>query len=327
MKVAVKPIRNPDAIDISRYPLIPMDIYEILGICVYNCGQGDSIAVYGLDKDSRKAKSGEGLQKPLHIDYGGYQDNPHRQHNYVNCLSHWPIHPDGTILLTHWDQDHYWSGLRDTNLHTKKWLVPRQKVSSRVAVFSTKLQNGGCWPENRIHNAIRFRTGSGDEIWIEKIAKMSKPGRTENRNESGLAVSILRKRVNNIPDLIICPGDAPYSKIPHLQYLRPACRLIGFVAYHHGSEAHWRQSDSDILTAGPAVSMPTVVYSASPNNQWKHPHQYNYQRTFPPTSRLNGLREKMTFSPTQNGTSIKQDILFPDARHRFVKYRQLGTPP
>ena len=286
-------ISNPDAIDLSNF--LPLDkVSRLVGLRVYNCGQGDSIGVLGHIKENGSE------QVFLSMDYGGKAHHPFKR-NYDMSEHEWPTVENSGFLFTHWDQDHYWTSLKTIHCLDRPHLFPRQKVPPSAALFSATLKEARCWPENFIAQPHKIKVGEDDEIWIEKIApKPNVSGNNENRNHTGLAMSLVKNVGKRNQELIIAPGDAALHKIPHLRTLRNQSKLVGLVAYHHGAHTDWSTQIESMLKSGATVDDPLVVFSSAGSSLC-----YGHPTTIAKDGYKRGFNQNVRFAETsQIGTDF-----------------------
>lgn len=119
------------------------------------------------------------------------------------------------VVLTHWERDHYFSATKVSGVEHCKWLVPRQRVGVKVANFAKTLTNAHRWPESMGTSPFSFNSGKGCKVEIQKCGAFPTPTAAEDRNLTGLAVTIFRDE-NNDRKAIVLPGDAPFDKVPTL---------------------------------------------------------------------------------------------------------------
>jgi len=262
----------PDEAGLDSYVLFGgIQVQGLSGVRVFDVGQGDCIGL--LDDDGKVA---------LYVDYGGVIDHPDKG-NPANTGARLPVQRGNaylTIVLTHWDKDHYWSAKKNTDAEDCQWLVPRQKASPTAVRFAARLTNAKCWPESRGAKPYLFGAGSGHTVVIRKCGRFDPNKTSEDRNLTGLAVNVLKEDfVGNDEETILLPGDCTYHKIPTL----PSTPLKGLLAYHHGSHSHWKQPDTadeiDDFT-----DPRTLVYSYGATNPYGHPDTSNYDPDWDPHS-------------------------------------------
>jgi beta-lactamase superfamily II metal-dependent hydrolase len=250
----------------------PLDsVARLSGVRAYYVGQGDALGV--LDDHGEVV---------FRVDYGGRQSNPFkpkaRQVQLIDASL--PVAHGRTLMLTHWDEDHWCSTRLGTKILAEAiWLVPRQLTSPRAVERSTKVATIQCIPESLVGVALKFETGSGDAVWCEKLGRFEPHALSEDCNATGVAFAV----TTQAKDVILLPGDAPYHLVNHYGYLkRQGYRLRGLVAYHHGANTHWEQATYDLLKDWPASNSGQVVlFSYGQPNAYGHPHRQRYKVIFP----------------------------------------------
>ena len=241
----------------------------ITGVKVLDFGQGDCNAVV----------TDQG--KPVVLfDMGGGKHTGSRTHPWHTA---WNAHGcrakvldvslKPTVVLSHWDGDHYstgWYITNSANLTTKvvpvtapvkdlQWLVPRQCKHPSKLEFVAQLTNVRCWPGG----SHRFNLNATTDLVVEACS-----GSTSSEydpNLDGLAVRIDRVKAGGDPVVdsdviarIVLPGDAPYQFIPSCKS-GPPTKVVGMLAFHHGSETHL---DADAIAAMPvAMANATIGYT------------------------------------------------------------------
>lgn len=248
----------------------PRAVTSITGVRVFDVGQGDCIGL--LDQDR---------QVFCYFDYGGLADHPERR-SPGHMQAHAATRSDGrdlTIVLSHWDKDHYWSAQKkNPSAQAGYWLVPRQNVSPQAAMFAAGLSKARCWPERLGDGPVAFKVGARFEIEIRKCHGFDRDAVNEDRNLTGLAIAVVRKDQDGAKptSMILLPGDCPFDLIPH----RPRSPLRGIVAYHHGSGVHWNLRTM-MAIARKHVAF-RMVYSfgaayGNTTNAYGHPDRGNYE--------------------------------------------------
>ena len=159
------------------------------------------------------------------------------------CLTHSP-----PVILSHWDWDHWSSGMRFPRSQHMQWIVPLQGLGAVHSAFAAVLAGNGClnvWPSSL------DRLGVG-QIMIRKCTG-------NGRNHSGLAVEV------HGPDgqsPILLPGDARYNVIPGA--LGRDWQSV--VVPHHGADMRNSQ------VPGPSRSaLSRAAYSCGAGNNYSHP--------------------------------------------------------
>ncbi|MBS1086679.1 ComEC/Rec2 family competence protein [Gluconobacter sphaericus] len=264
-------ITSPDVVNISGIqPLSAAS--EILGVRVFDVGQGDSIAIL--------ADVGGTNPVPLQLDYGGNAYNPFAQDADVDAKM--PVSQNTLLMLTHWDEDHWKSASRGSQAKRAKWLVPRQLTSPRAVTFSATVDDMHCIPETHVGRSISFVAQNGDRILAQKIGAF--PGafaKGEDCNKSGVALAIVHGTGDNA-EAILLPGDAPFDKIASFVSLeKQGVKLRAIVAFHHGAATHWTNFTKDLLRNWPRAATLDVIFSCSYPNAYGHPDENRYRTLLP----------------------------------------------
>lgn len=204
----------------------------------------DWIAVYDVGQGAANALLDENGFPCMYVDLGGgvlghYTSFP--QDFKKLCLTRNP-----SIVLSHWDWDHWSSAGRFPATQTMTWIVPNQKIGIVHGVFAALVLANGTlmvWPSGlaSVH--------SGQISILKCLGK--------DRNNSGLAISIAGP--SGEPPILL-PGDASYWNVPTGTNVHHSV-----VAPHHGANMG--------ATMPKAGGGPTgrVAYSYGANNQWSHP--------------------------------------------------------
>jgi hypothetical protein len=250
----------------------PSKTTALAGIRVFDIGQGDCIGL--LDQ------RGEVF---CYVDYGGLGDHPDLGSKATNPTSaRMSVHYGTgltTIILTHWDKDHYYSAKKyNTDAQKCQWLVPRQMASPQAVRFAAKLTNALCWPEARKKTAVQFSVGTDHYIEIQKCELFVANATKEDRNTTGLAITLLRYQDGQLKTYMLLPGDCHFDGIPTLPKGVPIRTLI---AYHHGSHTDWNAHTKPTI-AKTLVSPRSMAYSYGENNTYGHPQHSNYQTEWDP---------------------------------------------
>ena len=233
----------------------------VSGIRAFDVGQGDCIGL--LDQ------SGDVF---CYLDYGGYHDHPDAS-NWKHTARRLPVTVNGRvvpIVLSHWDIDHYLSAhKKNPAAQSCEWLVPRQLVSPHAARFAARLASAKCWPESLGATPVSIRVGSDDTIEIRKCRSFNPSAVHEDRNLSGLAVTLVHTYAGPPDAMMVLPGDCAFDKIPNC----PNVEIRALVAYHHGSHVHWSNATTSAI--GKLASPRTMFYSYG-RNTYGHPVRTNY---------------------------------------------------
>ncbi|SFJ30263.1 hypothetical protein [Caulobacter sp. UNC279MFTsu5.1] len=260
-----------DADDLQGFSDPLADVAGLSSVLVHDVGQGDAISI--LDADERPV---------LRIDYGGLQSGPFKgktgkaRAGSINAKL--PILQAAPLMLTHWDEDHWCSARRHTDVLTKaRWIVPRQRTSPRAVRLSAKVATINCVPEAEVGTVFQYRAQNGDTVWWEKIDHFDPTGEGEDCNMTGLAFSVTRG-----DRVIFLPGDAPFDRIRHYRlHQEDGRKMVGLVAFHHGSGNHWRNATEEFLKTWASPNMDQkVVFSYGDPNTYDHPVLDNYEPYF-----------------------------------------------
>jgi hypothetical protein len=250
----------------------PHQTTVLAGIRVFDIGQGDCIGL--LDQAHNVF---------CYVDYGGLGDHPDRN-NPAATASRMPVKLNGvyvSVILTHWDKDHYYSAKNyNTSAQQCHWLVPRQLASPQAVRFAANLANAKCWPEAIGQQHKRFPVGSDQEIEIRKCQAFNATALTEDRNVTGLAITLLNRLQNVITSYMLLPGDCHFDGIPGL----PHAPIRTLIAYHHGSQTGWKGSTSKAIDIANLALQRFMAYSYGQNNTYHHPRTINYQPHWDPSA-------------------------------------------
>lgn len=264
-------IASPDAVSVAG--LSPLaKVSQLLGVRIFDVGQGDSIAILGEVAGGEKAV--------LQLDYGGRERHPFAQNADVDLRM--PVASDQLLMLTHWDEDHWCSAPKGNSAQKATWLVPRQMTSPRAALFSTTLGDIHCIPESLVGQTLRFTAQNGDYILWEKIGSFAGAfAKDEDCNQTGVALAIVHKGILG-EEAILLPGDAPFDKVGlFAQLVAQRVLLRGIMAFHHGAGTHWTSATEQLVQNWPKSRELDVVFSCSQPNSYHHPDDTRYEALLP----------------------------------------------
>jgi hypothetical protein len=223
--------------------LDPAQTTALRGIRVFDVGQGDCIGL--LDQADKVF---------CYVDYGGLANHPD-DGNPANTAKRLPVktsHGLVSIVLTHWDKDHYYSAVKkNTAAQSCEWVAPRQLASPQAVRFAARLTNAKCWPESEGQNTVPFAVGPDHTINIRKCQPFDPKAKNEDRNASGVAVTLHKNLNGSLNCYMLLPGDCHFDGIPGL----PPVPIRTLIAYHHGSKTHWTSKTA------PAISSFTPTHS------------------------------------------------------------------
>jgi hypothetical protein len=258
---------DPDAVQLTLFDADA--VTDAIGVRVFDVGQGDCIGLLNQD--------GEVF---CYIDYGGLADPPDKE-NPAATAQRLPVQVAGkraSIILTHWDVDHYWSAnKKNRQARLCEWLAPRQMVSPTAARFAAGLPDAKCWPESREQRPARIDVGDECDIEIQKVAPFQRNTVKDNRNKTGLVVTLLRWLEGRLTQSMLLPGDCAFHLIPQL----PAVPLSGLVAYHHGARTDWSKKKTG-KAIGSFHEARQMAYSCGKHDGYDHPVRANYQPDWDP---------------------------------------------
>jgi hypothetical protein len=225
----------------------PRPVTRLGGVRIFDLGQGGRFGVLNQD--------GEVV---LYVDYGGIVDDPDKSR--PSCtgarLNVQSIDVLVPIVLTHWDKEHCHSAKKRNPLaQQSQWLVPTQKVSPQAAVFSATLTNAYRWPEKLGQTPVRFRVGREFALEIRKCSVFEKDSPSESRDQTGLAITLIRMDENgNDESVILFPGDCAFDRIPNL----PNAPLRAILACGDGSKHKWSAPQTEEAITN--VNTPSMTY-------------------------------------------------------------------
>ena len=218
----------------------PLDLLRIVGpviesVTVYDVGQGNALALC----DPRGVPQ-------IYFDLGGGCYLNRRTYPYQRrfCTTTKP-----TVVLSHWDSDHYYSALRSSDLQKLVWIVPSQRIGPRAAKFASAVAKNG---------ELHVWTAQGS-IVVGSITLIRCIGR--NRNNSGIALLVQFKHLDTKASILL-PGDAVFRNIPMVS----TQAFTGLVASHHGGDIGSRASI-------PHTRNGLIAYSFGRGNTYHHPSQ------------------------------------------------------
>lgn len=220
-------------------------------LLAYDVGQGSAVALIDTGGWPR-----------LYVDAGaGIYPNAHttpRGLRFCSCE-----HP--TVILTHWDADH-WNGVaHDPGLLQSVWIAPRQNIStyqSRLAdniihsggsvlivsspfYISVEMHHGEHWSlPRRQPQSLEIASCTGTDL-----------------NNSGLAVSV-SDHERELRWLIT--GDADYASLPTFANTYDTAAVV---VPHHGAE----QRTPIAAPSPPPGSYTRALYSFGTSNKYDHP--------------------------------------------------------
>jgi hypothetical protein len=211
-------------------------------VVIYDVGQGNAI---GLCEPSGSVKG--------YFDLGGGVTGNAK--TFPTVLTHFCFTQQPTIILSHWDFDHWSSANRDTRSQSMTWIAPRQSVGPTHLALMTSIQSTG----KLLLIPTGFPAKRHGQVYLELCTG-------KGRNHSGLALT-LSKQATGAGDQMLFPGDARYTYI--LSFPNPPKnQYVSAVVPHHGGDMRSRT-----VPLCPSVSHSRLLYSFGAGNTFSHPRQ------------------------------------------------------
>lgn len=216
------------------------------GLAVYDVGQGNANALLESQHNV----------PTMYYDLGaGVYANQNTTPNDLRfCFTYKP-----TILLSHWDGDH-WAGAYATKVDGKypalkqKWIAPLQEVSTIHMAFSFDIWISGGQIE--IYDAPVGTVEEIDNASGHKIRFWRGIG--YDRNDSGIVIEVENKKEVGNPSWLLT-GDCDYIYFP-TAYVQKNQSAI--VAPHHGADLRKKSP----VPAPPSKGYARLIYSCGPEN-------------------------------------------------------------
>ncbi len=160
---------------------------------------------------------------------------------------------DPSVILSHWDVDHWWLASIDPKACERVWIAPRQTIGPLAWRFAARLNSSG--------TLLLLEQGAANAIAIAGPIHLC-CGRS--RNDSGIAMNLnLGSSVN-----VLLPGDANPKFISNLEQLK----FHATIAPHHGGYIR------NVIIPAPVGLDSVVVYSYGRNNSYGHPSKGTLDR-------------------------------------------------
>jgi beta-lactamase superfamily II metal-dependent hydrolase len=214
------------------------------GVAIYDVGQGAATALLS------------GVVPQLYFDFGGSVIGNWR--SFPRHLSSFCFTSEPTIVLSHWDWDHWSSALIDRNALRQTWLLPVQRQSGPLGGVHARFLS-----LVRQHGKVVWWDDAPRQIYIAPTLQLrlfGAGGPRSDRNESGL---VLRLIEDGSPDPIVqLQGDAACANCDltahqHVEYL---------LAPHHGGK-----TDLGGLPGTQRNKTDYIIYSNGVGNTFSHP--------------------------------------------------------
>lgn len=216
---------------------------RLAGLCSWDVGQAMMSSLHDVDG-----------MAVAYLDFGG-ESNGANADRMCSCRS--PL-----ILISHWHQDHWRAGAGQgggRRFLPLRWIGPYQdKAAPGVAqhLDAVSAAGGSVRLIGELKNSIKIAIGDG-ELVLQRAN-----GPKSDLNNSGLVVEA---RVRGWRGLL--PGDASYSRIPHV---RDRYDLI--VVPHHGSDTSVKSTSRfPASVPQPSSDDSVLIYSYGFGNSYGHP--------------------------------------------------------
>jgi hypothetical protein len=290
---------HPD--DVGPQASIPNVDLAFVG--VLNVGQGGCNALFGHDG------------RPfLYYDFGRCIEIAGRPAAIKPCLSGSP-----TIVLSHWDEDHFELAIEYPEALHVPWLVPESPTGPVLASMGNALTRKRVWPKSRV---------AFSEYSWGFILRAKRPG--ANKNDNGLV--LLARVIDDTAHLygvprvaldadcarpvihaderyVLLTGDAMFHYIPSCLTGDLDGHVIGIGGAHHGTYAGLKGNEDAIpLAAPPFEDLPAAaLFSYGAGNHYGHPEQealdyyhfrgYHHHRNTTGGSLVTGFRRQQAAAP------------------------------
>lgn len=157
---------------------------------------------------------------------------------------------DPTIILSHWDTDHWAGSIKNAAMLSQKWIVPRQKISVTHTLFADSILSHG----GSIH-VIRNNTNALQWSYGAQHFELQR-GTGTGRNQSGL-ILVVEDQFHSRSWVL--NGDTSYNYVPH----NIRSDIAAMMVPHHGANL-----GPSSIPFSPSVGSKyrRLLYSFGPNN-------------------------------------------------------------
>lgn len=158
-----------------------------------------------------------------------------------------------TIVLSHWDADHWFGAWTDAQLQKCDWVCPRQTIGPFATDFARLVNQNGrllIWPDAWVSGTARPLS------WLINCGFIFRANGF-GRNDSGLVLAVAMHGRQ-----ALLPGDCGYLHIP-------VNKWSAVVGTHHGGR--FKGSTPQPLKADREQESPPLVLSYGRGNTYKHP--------------------------------------------------------
>lgn len=230
-------------------PLPDASVADIQG-ALATVGGEQAAAVYDVGQGNCTAFLRDGFPT-LYFDIGGGVMR-HRD-SFPTALNRFCFTGEPSVILSHWDWDHWSSARRDTTALGTTWVVPRQRIGPTHCAFLSDLLR---------HGTVHVWPGDLDQLQVAELRVERCTGYASDRNASGLAMVFERSGADS-DERMLFPADCGYDFIPsgRLDY-------TSVVVAHHGG-----RTKSTFVPAISGSPESRIVYSYGIPNYYEHPFQ------------------------------------------------------
>lgn len=222
--------------DEVRHALAPLGVPGLLDyVVVYDVGQGSANGLC----------DGDGAPHAYADIGGGVLGNKSTFDNRLNamCFTYNP-----PIILSHWDWDHWSSGMRFPQAQQMDWIVPLQGLGAVHSAFAAMLAQNG---------RLKVWSPGLPSLSVGQVTIRACQG--NGRNHSGLAVEVAGPRGE--PPMLLS-GDARYNVVPGALTTKWHCVIVP----HHGADMRNAQ-----VPGSTHSTSSRAAYSCGPANSFQHP--------------------------------------------------------
>jgi hypothetical protein len=204
-------------------------------LAVYDIGQGSANGLLGSDRRPR-----------LYFDLGCgvYRNASTAPTNLKFCWTHQP-----SIVLSHWDADHWAGANKDNQALSHSWITPRQRIGPVHSTFASSIVNAG-------GTVLVWTSPSTISLRIGQRSLELSLCTGSGRNGSGIAMTV---EDGHTHQSWLLTGDAGYHQLRS----GPPSDLSAVVVPHHGANMG---PHSQAPSPGTNLSYKRLLYSFGPGN-------------------------------------------------------------
>lgn len=154
-----------------------------------------------------------------------------------------------TVILSHWDTDHWAGASGHAGMLARTWVVPRQTISTSHTAFANDILKAGGQINVVAH-------GQPPLIWSNGAQDFDLRRATgKGRNGTGLVLVVTDRASGRS---WVLTGDAGYNQIPHT----PPTDIAAMIVPHHGAD----MGTASIPFTRSSNSYARLLYSFGPGN-------------------------------------------------------------